>query len=290
MKKYFSIIGGDQRNIKLAELLISDGHTIYTYGFENARLAENINKCNEIYSAIGKSEIIIGPTPFSNDEKNVNAPFHTGEISIDKVISAMTPNKVLIAGKISEVVLNLASTGDVVAIDLLERDDMSILNAIPTAEGAIQIAMEETDFTIYSSNCYVLGFGRVAKILADRLKSLGANVTCVARKNTDLAWIKALGYSAMHIKDLPDNIMYADIVFNTIPALVVGINILDQARTDSLFIDLASKPGGIDFKAADELGIRTIHALSIPGRVAPNSAANYIKDTIYNIIDEMKGS
>jgi dipicolinate synthase subunit A len=289
MKKNFSVIGGDQRNIMLAELIKADGHTVYTYGFENARLAENIDKSNDLFSAIGKSDYIVGPIPFTSDMKTVNAPFHAGEISVNKLISAMTPGKILIAGRIDESIYHLAAAGDVITIDLLTREDMSVLNAVPTAEGAIQIAMEETRITLNGSTCYVLGFGRIGKILSNMLKGLGASVTCVARKNTDLAWIKAYGYNALHLSKLEEQIGEAQVVFNTVPHMIVDKKILTKIRPDTLIVDLASKPGGIDFASADEIGIRAIHALSLPGRVAPVTAAKYIKDIVYNIIDEMEG-
>ena len=52
----------------------------------------------------------------------------------------------------------------------------------------------------------------------------------------------------------------------------------------TLLIDLASRPGGVDFNAAAELQIKTIWALSLPGRVAPKSAGQIIKTTILNMI------
>ena len=266
MKKAFAVIGGDQRNIILAEALQADGNMVYTYGFENARLAENIIKSNDIYSAVGKSEYIIGPIPFTNDKKNVEAPFHAGKIAINKLISAMTPGKKLIAGRIDDNVYHLAAAGDVITIDILKREDMAVLNAIPTAEGAIQIAMEESAVTINGSNCYVLGYGRIGKILSNMLKGLGANVSCYARKNTDLAWIQAYGYKARHINKLKDEVQEAQFIFNTIPSLILNKDILKKVNRDTLIIDVASKPGGVDFETAYELDIRAIHALSLPGR------------------------
>jgi dipicolinate synthase subunit A len=57
-----------------------------------------------------------------------------------------------------------------------------------------------------------------------------------------------------------------------------------------LVIDLASKPGGVDFEYAQYKGIKTIHALSLPGKVAPVTTAMYMETVIYNIIkEEYKG-
>ena len=129
--------------------------------------------------------------------------------------------------------------------------------------------MEETIKTLHSSNVLVLGYGRVGKILANMLKGLGANVYCEARKNVDLAWIKAYGYEPVTLRSLNENLNKFDIIMNTIPALILTEKELKYLKKDCLLIDLASNPGGIDREAAKKQGIKTIWALSLPGKVAP---------------------
>ena len=58
-------------------------------------------------------------------------------------------------------------------------------------------------------------------------------------------------------------------------------------RDDALVIDLASKPGGVDLNAAKEYGVKTVWALSLPGRVAPISAGDIVKQTVLNICAEL---
>lgn len=41
-----------------------------------------------------------------------------------------------------------------------------VANAVPTAEGAVQVAMEELPFTLHSARVLILGFGRVGKLTA----------------------------------------------------------------------------------------------------------------------------
>ena len=77
-----------------------------------------------------------------------------------------------------------------------------------------------------------------------------------------------------------------DIVFNTVPAPVIDKAVLNKAQKSTLFIDLASKPGGIDFDEARLCGIDTIWSLSLPGKVAPATAGEFVKDTILNIIEQ----
>ena len=172
-------------------------------------------------------------------------------------------------------------------IDLLKREELVVLNTISTAEGAIQIAMEETIKTIYGSKILVLGYGKVGKILANMLKGIGANVYCEARKNVDLAWIKAYGYVPIHLSELEKYLSEFDIIINTIPTLILDKQRLERVKKECLIIDLASNPGGVDKGEAKKMGIKTIWALSLPGKVAPLTSAEFIKDTIYNVLKEI---
>lgn len=62
---------------------------------------------------------------------------------------------------------------------------------------------------------------------------------------------------------------------------------MEYVNNDCLLIDLASNPGGIDKKAAKERNLKLIWALALPGKVAPVTTAEFIKDTIYNILKEI---
>lgn len=77
-----------------------------------------------------------------------------------------------------------------------------------------------------------------------------------------------------------------DLIFNTVPAKVLTSPVLMQQTRDTLIIELASAPGGTDLKCAEELHLHVIDAPSLPGRVAPKTAAEYIKEAVYNILEE----
>ncbi|HOV70081.1 MAG TPA: NAD(P)-dependent oxidoreductase, partial [Clostridia bacterium] len=192
-----------------------------------------------------------------------------------------------IAGKTSEISTLGAECG-IRVVDFLGREDMAVQNAIPTAEGAIQIAMEKTPYTLNGSNILILGYGRVGKYLARMLAGIGAKVWVTARKFSDLAWIESMGYNPVTYNELREKLGIMDIIFNTVPCMVLGESELRRVNRSCLIIDLASKPGGVNFKCAEELGINTIWALSLPGKVAPVTAARIMKNTIYNIIEESR--
>jgi dipicolinate synthase subunit A len=283
----FAVIGGDIRSIKLANFIAADGYKVNIYGFNNASFDLGLSESPDYGSAIAGAKIILGPVPFSNDNETVNAPFHQGKIYINEILQVMSKDQILIAGRVTEKVAQLARVYNVNVIDILEREDMAVLNAIPTAEGAIQIAMEEMPTTLHNSNVMVLGFGRIGKILAKMLDGIGARVYVEARKYSDIAWIKSYGYTPLLIGELEKYVGDMNIIFNTIPYKVLDSNILDVINKDCLIIDLASKPGGVDFDRAKSLGLKAIWALSLPGKVAPVTAAKYIKETVFNIISEL---
>lgn len=291
MYKTVSIIGGDLRIVNLIELLAKDDFLVYTYGLENSEdliESENVRKCKNISELVDSSEIIIGPVPMTNDAENLSAPFSEEKISINELIKEMAnKNKTFLAGQLSEKIISSFQENNIAYIDLLKREELVVLNTIATAEGAIQITMENTQKTIHGSNVLIMGFGRVGKVLAKMLDGIGAKVSCEARKNSDIAWIKAYGYNPIHLSELESELGNYDIIINTIPFQILDENRLNYIKKDCTIVDLSSNPGGVDRRAARSLGLKLIWALSLPGKVAPMTSAEFIKETLYHILKEL---
>ena len=285
MLNKISVIGGDLRLVTLVEMLKKDGIFVYTYGLEKAENNFGI-VCNTLEEAIKNSEIVIAPIPLSSNGETINAPFSKNEILIKDIIKNLE-DKTFIAGAIRQDTLKSLEEKNIQVIDMLKREELAVLNAISTAEGAIQIAIEQTARTLHRSNVLVMGFGRIGKILSHMLQGIGANVSCEARKPADLAWIKAYGYNPIHLNNLDEHLNEFDIIINTIPFVVLNETNLGKVKKDCLLIDLASNPGGIDKKEVKKQNLKFVWALSIPGKVAPVTSAEYIKDTLYNIFKEM---
>jgi dipicolinate synthase subunit A len=285
--KNFAIIAGDLRNLKLANLIIEDGNNVDIFGFDNAKIESSLATKDDLHKIIEKNDVIVAPLPCSNDDETIYAPFSTVKIYINDIFKTMNKRQLFIAGRISEKIIHLAEVYKVYYIDILKREDMAILNAIPTAEGAIQIAMEELPITLHGSNALILGFGRIGKILAKMLNGIGANVHVEARKYSDIAWIKSYGYKPVFINELGNYVSNMNIIFNTVPAVILDDKLLKKINNECLIIDLASVPGGIDHEKAKNMGLKVIWALSLPGKVAPITAAKFIKDAIYNVLDEL---
>ena len=285
----FAIIGGDLRIIKLAIMLARDQNEIFVYGLEKAEELKNntnIKYCESIKKAIQEVEIVIGPIPFSSNGKTINMPFSDKEVTIREMMHVINA-KVLIAGGITPEVYEMANDEYIEIIDIMKREELAVLNTIATAEGTIQIAIENTNRIIHGSEVLILGFGRIGKVLARKLAGLSAKVTCAARKDEDLAWIQAYGHKATNINSIGENLRQYDIIINTVPHIILNEERLKYVKNDCLLIDLASNPGGIDKKAVKDNKLKFVWALSLPGKVAPITTAEFIKDTIYNIIKEI---
>ena len=143
----------------------------------------------------------------------------------------------------------------------------------------------EYDGTVNNSKCLVAGYGRIGRVLSDILSGLGADVTVSARNLRDIEFIKARGFHAVFTNNLTGKY---DIIFNTIPCMIFDSHTLAKVASNALVIDLASMPGGVDFNSAERLGIKAVHALSLPGKVAPKTSGIIIKNAVYNIIREEK--
>jgi dipicolinate synthase subunit A len=278
-----AIIGGDLRAVFLGKLLSDDGHYVKYFGFDNKYIGEKGGNLAEI---IDKSDVVIGPLLCSNDNVNLNATLYSENIRLEDIFNFMNKEQIFIAGNITEQISKYASLKEIETVDLLKREELTVLNAIPTAEGAIQLAMEKMPITLHNSNVMIIGYGRIGKILCKMLYGIGANVHVSARKTHDLAYIKSFGYNPISSEKLIDSISDMDIIFNTVPNLILDKNILEKVGNESIIIDLASKPGGVDFKEAEKMGIKTYHALSLPGKSAPLTAADYIRHSLYNILIE----
>ena len=283
--KIFGIIGGDKRQLFLAESLLRDGYGVILAGFDKLK-GQGFTNLSDVRAAALFSDAVILPLPCVRTDKSINAPFALQNIYFsDDELEALSQKPVFtgMRGRLLRVYPKLANA---LVYDYAERDDFAILNAVPTAEGAIEIAMREYEGTIFGSRSLVTGFGRIGKLLARMLRSLGSDVTVSARKLSDLAYIQALGYRAVNTESMKSAKGY-ELIFNTVPSMIFDENLLENTDRTALLIDLASLPGGVDFESARRLGIDAHSAPGLPGKCSPKSAGEIIKKTVFSIIEEV---
>jgi len=275
-----AILGGDRRQVCLAEFLLDDGLDVVTWGLEQGG-ARNAVPLNQALSA----GILVLPLPVSRGGR-LDLPLTDTELDLEQLWPRLRYDQLLLGGQTAELAGRLMSDHGLTLLDYYDREETRIANAIPTAEGALQLAMASTDRTIHGSQCLVAGNGRIGRLLAERLRALGAHVAVSARSYSGLAWIAAEGCEALRTDQLAGELGRFDLIFNTIPALIFDAVLLRKLREDCYLLDLASAPGGVDWAAAAALGRRVESAPGLPGRIAPRSAAAAIRDSIYHILEE----
>ena len=278
----FAVLGGDLRSTYLAGLLAEDGFQVIAAGFDNADLPGCVTGCTDPKHATAPADCVILPLPVTSDGVTLTAPFARHTIRLDDVLAQLRPDQLVVGGQLSDTLKAKLAERHVTALDYFDREELKIQNAVPTAEGAIQLAMEELPITLDGAECLVTGYGRLARVLTARLVALGAHVTVAARRCADRAWAGASGCTAIDVARLHDAGDF-DVIFNTVPALLFDEAYLTAMPKRTLLIDLASRPGGVDFAAAAAHGVKTIWALSLPGRVAPKTAGAILKNTILNL-------
>ena len=281
----FAVLGGDLRFVYLAGALAEDGFSVITAGLDHTDLPDCVTGCTHVAQAARGAEFVVLPLPVTTDGATLNAPFSRALIPLDGVTECLHAGQTVFGGQLRPSLVQALEEKGVRVFDYFLREELTIQNAVPTAEGAIQLALEELPVTLCGASCLVTGFGRVGKALCRLLYALGADVTVAARRVSDRALAKTLGYAAVPIHALADAGTF-DVVFNTVPALILDETYLKTLAPSTLIIDLASRPGGVDFTAAAGLGLKTIWALSLPGRVAPKSAGVILKDAVLNILKE----
>lgn len=280
-----AVLGGDDRELILVSELVRMGATVVVAGFPRDKVGHGAFVVNNVEDACKDSEVVILPLPGTSAEGVIRAVYSDQELKLtEKAVASVATNALIIIGSARKFLKDWVEKRGLSLLEVAEIDDIAILNSIPTAEGAIQIAMEETPYTIHGSKTCVIGFGRVGITMARTLKALGADVTVVARKDGQLARAYEMGCKRAKFEDLHEIMNYTNIVFNTVPEMVLDRGILKYANPEVLIIDLAAQPGGTDFEAANAYGLKAILAPGLPGKVAPVYAGKILADVIPGLI------
>ena len=286
MKRTFLIAGGDLRFAALADVLAEENR-VYAVGFDrNVSMSDKVKTADSVSAIDTRVDCLILPLPASADGITVSTPFSGRSISLESLSHTLKETGVVLGGLVSPEVKKFFTDKNIVVADYAKREEFAVLNAVATAEGAVQVAMEELATTISGRKILILGAGRIAKVLIDVLSGFHAKITVAARKCSDLAWARVYGCESCPMNKIDDILGGFDIIFNTVPAVILDESRLKKINKSCLVIDLASKPGGVDFDTAGSLGVRTVWLLSLPGKVAPITSGMVIADTVNNILEE----
>lgn len=259
--------------VRLTRLLEADGHQVSPFALEKAL------PCRE--PKFLDSDGVILPLPAERGG-TLNAPLSEHGWSAAELLFGVSSGTPVLAGQVSPALRDFCSHRSLKLYDYFLREDMAVKNAALTAEGAIGLLLRSGSGALGGSRVLLCGFGRIGKLLALKLKALGADVAVAARSPADLAWAEVLGCRTAKLGEGADG---ADFVINTIPQTIFGKRELDGFGK-AMLIELASPPYGFDRGAAEELGKSIVYAPGLPSATAPEAAALVIRDTIYRILEE----
>lgn len=283
---HVAVIGGDARQLevirKLTELdakLTLIGFDQLDHGFAGATKAQ----LHEVH--FSDVDAIILPVPGTSEEGKVETIFSNETVIFSEDILVKTPKHCTVYSGISNTYLDqIMSHANRKFVQLFERDDVAIYNSIPTVEGTIMMVIQNTDITIHGSKVAVLGLGRVGMSVARAFHALGAKVKVGARRTEHLARITEMGLEPFHLLDLEKEVIDIDVCINTVPHLIVTASVISKMPPHTLIVDLASKPGGTDFRYAEKRGIKALLAPGLPGIVAPKTAGKILANVLSQLL------
>ncbi len=279
-----TVVGGDARQIEVARALSALYKKVGIFGHPPLNLPDSVDLVPDLPRALTDSKITILPISGMDDHGLVRSYQADEFIDFGSCFQALTEKALLVTGQLPSKWRQIAAEMRIDVLRYADDDEIAILNSIPTAEGAAQLAMEELPITIHGSTVVVIGFGRVGMTTARVFKSLGARVIVSARREALIARGIELSLDPVLQRDLVTVLPSADIIINTVPARVLGGEELAGVRPEALIIDLASPPGGTDFEEAKRLNLKAILAPGLPGKVAPKTAGKILASAIPKLI------
>lgn len=286
----FIFIGGDMRSIYAAQRL-GKRYSCCAYGFDLPEQTADVHILREPVSC----DYAVLPLPVSLDGENINCPYRSESlmpIGFDILKKVVKKGGTVFTSKSFPLLEKVCQEEGLSLVNYFEREELTVMNAVPTAEGALEIALRELPFTIHGSNVLITGFGRIGRVLAKDFSALGANVFAVSRKYSDAAWTRVYGCLPVNLTaagEFENALKNADLIINTAPADIFDRKRLMLIRRDTVMIDLASKISVEDLTLAEDVGVKVIWARSLPGKTAPVTAGRIIAETLENILAEGSG-
>ncbi|QNK54812.1 MULTISPECIES: dipicolinate synthase subunit DpsA [Paenibacillus] len=280
------MLGGDARQLEVIRKLSELDASVTVCGFDGLHSSLDGAVHAEFEEALFENvDALLLPAVGTEDNGLIHAVFSDREIVLGEAHLAKLPAHCTVyTGMAKPYLKQLCGQYGLKLVELFDRDDVAIYNSIPTAEGALMMAIQNTDITIHGSRSMVLGFGRTGFTMARALHGLGAKVKVGVRRSEHFARAAEMGFEPFYTGALLHNAGNIDLLFNTIPTMIVTAQIIANLPSRAVIIDLASKPGGTDFRFAEKRGIKAMLAPGLPGIVAPKTAGRIIADCLTQLI------
>jgi dipicolinate synthase subunit A len=268
-ERRIAVIGGDERDPEIARLAAATGASVHAFGLPwPAEGVPGATLAPTAQDAAAGAHYLLLPIPLGVG-LTVYAPHAAEPIVADQtLLGALAPGAHLFCGRATP---ELRRAGVEAGVEVHEYDpdrELMLLRGPAIVEGAIQQAIEHTDITINDARVVVVGHGTIGALLARQLRRLGAHVHVAARNPIQRAAAYADGATPLPLEELPALAPSLDMVFSTVPARVVGREVLERLPRGSLVLDIAPPPDHADLELAAALGHRAVWARGL-GRRAP---------------------
>lgn len=268
-----SIIGGDARGVEIARLLQNDQAKVTAFA-THPEMAKIIDRplCKSIEESIKNVDVLLLPIPPMGTDESIFAPYAQEKVFIrGGILRVAKPKLLIIMGVASSKFKEMIKSKDFTLKEYEGDDELMILRSRPTAEGAVQIAMENTEFTIHKSNILLIGFGRIGQTLANLLIAMRANVLVIEKDPARKARAWEMGAETTTLEGIIDHISKIDIVYNTVPLQLLNEEVFQKSKPHTLFIDLSAPPGGINWELLTKAKRKGIWGRGLPGKSAPKT-------------------
>lgn len=266
------ILGGDNRLKELYGIL-KDYFCVDISGFDMLENTDTIN-INDAMEHLAEYSMVVLPIPLSVNGK-IKMPFSKTSVSEDRLLKKLKKGQKVLYGGIKDV----ESSAEM--INILKNKRYARQNAYYTAVITLELLKTKYMVELYGSNVLVTGFGKIASSMCDILKSRGVSVSAAARSEAAKTEIIKKGYEFINIYSLAPMIGKFDVIINTVPAVVIKENELRAAKPGVLIVDVASPPYGVDFKAAECMGVMACIEQGLPGKYMPAEEAMEIARIIF---------
>ena len=267
----FTVIGGDNRNFYAAKRLRENGFETKIFGLKNEETYHPLKKI--------QTDAVLLPIPFTRDGIHIFAPESAEKILISDVLASVPENSLIFAGNVNGIT-------DRRILDYAKRETFAVRNAVPTAEGALLLALQNGKCTLFGMRVAIIGYGKVAFATAKLFHAVGADVTVFARKAQARTEAHMMGYTAKPLDALSARVGEYALLINTAPARLLDREILSKIPKDSWIMELASAPFGLDFEEAKSLGVHAELASGLPGKFFPETAGYAVADTVLELLRE----
>lgn len=265
-----AVVGGDDREREIARLAAETGAEVRAYGFPFPDAGiPGVSASAGAAEALRGARYALFPIPGLAADGCLYAPAAPERILPDEtLLSELAPGAHIILGT-PDARLEAAAAALGIGLHEYESDrELMLLRGPAIVEGALAVAIGQTDVTLHASEVGVVGFGTIASLLARALVALHARVHVFARNPVQRAAAHADGCHAHPLEELGRVAPELAVLFSTVPVQIVGEDVLRQLPPNAVVIDLAAPPGGIDLDSATALGLRAVWARGL-GKRAP---------------------